>query len=312
MRQHDRYLTCSEEVSRGIRAGTPVVALESTIISHGMPYPRNLETALAVEEVVRRHGAIPATVAIAAGAFQVGLSQAQLQRLASSRDVVKASRRDLGLILAGGRIAATTVATTMIAAHRAGIRVFATGGTGGVHRGVEKSLDVSADLQELSRTPVAVVSAGVKSILDIPRTLEYLETMGVPVYGVGTDEFPAFYTRKSGVSVPARLDTAADLARALLAAWDFGLRAGALVANPIPDAAQLEHGYIAGLIDQAVAESERRGVTGRELTPFLLGRIVELTGGQSLEANIALVKNNAALAADIALELGRQSASPGA
>ncbi len=308
----DRYCESSAEVAAALEAGRPVVALESTIISHGMPYPRNLETARAVEQVVREAGAVPATIAIIDGKFRVGLSPAQLELLATSKDVAKASRRDLGIILARGTIAATTVATTMIGAARGGIRVFATGGTGGVHRGVAESFDISADLQELARTPVAVVSAGVKSILDIPKTLEYLETMGVPVYGWETDDFPAFYTRSSGLPVPLRVDGASELASALVAQWDAGFHAGALVANPIPAADELAHGYIEGVIEQAVAEADRQGIHGRNLTPFLLGRIVELTGGKSLEANIALVKNNARVAAEVAIAMRASGGDAGA
>ena len=299
MAAEDRYLVVKPEVARALRDGRPVVALESTIISHGMPYPRNLETAHDVERVVRETGAVPATVAVLGGAFRVGLHDDELDLLATARDVMKASRRDLGVALASGRPAATTVATTMIGANRAGIRVFATGGTGGVHRGYSETMDVSADLHELARTPVAVVSAGVKSILDIPRTLEYLETLGVPVYGYRTSEFPAFYTRRTGLPVPLRVDSAEELA----AAWGAGLRVGALVANPIPEADELEHGYIEGVIERAVAEADERGVAGRDLTPYLLGRIGELTGGRSLEANIALVKHNARVAAEIAMAL---------
>lgn len=297
------YLSVGEEVREALAADRPVVALESTIISHGMPYPRNLETAREVEAVVREAGATPATIAILDGRFRVGLEAAELELLATARDVAKASRRDLGYLLSRGGPAATTVATTMIGAGAAGIRLFATGGTGGVHRGVAESFDISADLQELARTPVAVVSAGVKSILDIPKTLEYLETMGVPVYGWQTDEFPAFYTRRSDLPVPLRADGAAELARALLAQWQLGLPAGALIANPIPAEDELEHGYIERVIEQAVAEAGEREIHGRDLTPFLLGRIVELTGGRSLEANIALVKNNARVASAVAVEL---------
>ena len=300
---NDRYLSVAPEVSEALDAGGPVVALESTIISHGMPYPRNLETAREVERVVRDAGAVPATIAIADGAFRIGLSEDQLYELATASEVAKASRRDLGLVLARRTLAATTVATTMMGAAAAGIRVFATGGTGGVHRGAERTYDVSADLQELARTPVAVVSAGVKSILDIGKTLEYLETLGVPVYGWQTDEFPAFYTRRTGLPVPLRADSPEDLGKALAAQWAAGLSQGALVANPIPEADELEHGYIEEVIQRAVAEAEAQGVAGRDLTPFLLGRIVELTDGRSLEANIALVKNNARVAAMIAAEL---------
>ena len=300
---NDRYLSVAGEAREAIETGRPVVALESTIISHGMPYPRNLETAREVEQVVRDAGAVPATIAIIDGAFRIGLDEDQLHELATAREVAKASRRDLGLVLARRTLAATTVATTMMGAAAAGIRVFATGGTGGVHRGAERSFDVSADLQELARTPVAVVSAGVKSILDIAKTLEYLETLGVPVYGWQTDEFPAFYTRRTGLPVPLRVDSPDDLGAALAAQWDAGLSQGALVANPIPEADELEHGYIEDVIQRAVAEAEAQGVAGRDLTPFLLGRIVELTDGRSLEANIALVKNNARVAAMIAAQL---------
>ena len=299
----EQYVVASDEVRDAVASGEPVVALESTIISHGMPYPRNLETARAVERVVRDSGAVPATVAIMDGAFRVGLSDDQLQALATEAGVAKASRRDLGIILARRTLAATTVATTMLGAARSGIRVFATGGTGGVHRGASETYDVSADLQELARTPVAVISAGVKSILDIPKTLEYLETLGVPVYGWKTDEFPAFYTRSSGLPVPLSVNGAEELAAALHAQWAFGALAGALVANPIPRDDELEHGSIERVIERAVREADDRGIHGRELTPFLLGRIVELTGGKSLEANIALVKNNARVASEIAVAL---------
>lgn len=300
----DEYLSVSREVGEAVRSRRPVVALESTIISHGMPYPRNLETAREVEQVVRDAGAVPATVAVVDGRFHVGLSADELELLATAKVVAKASRRDLGVILARRTLAATTVATTMLGASFAGVRVFATGGIGGVHRGVGETWDISADLQELARTPVAVVSAGVKSILDIAKTLEYLETMGVPVYGWKTDEFPAFYSRRTGLSVPHRVEGPDDLAAALDAAWACGLAAGALVANPIPEDAELEHGYIERVIERALAESREQGVHGRNLTPFLLARIVELTGGRSLDANIALVKNNARVASMIASSLG--------
>ena len=295
----------ADEVADALASDKAVVALESTIISHGMPYPRNLETARDVEQTVRDAGAIPATIAIMAGQYRIGLDPDALHLLATATDVAKASTRDLGDVISRRQLAATTVATTMIGAHLAGIRVFATGGTGGVHRGAEETFDISADLVELSRTPVAVVSAGVKSILDIPKTLEYLETLGVPVYGWGTSEFPAFYTRTTGLDVPLRVDTADALAAALHASWALGSRSGALVANPIPASDELEHGYIEGVIRNAVADAERQSVIGRDLTPFLLGRIVELTDGKSLEANIALVKNNARVAAAIAAALER-------
>ena len=297
------YLRVQPEVADAISDGRPVVALESTIISHGMPYPENVETARGLEEIVRSRGAVPATIAVAEGAFRIGLDEQTLELFGTSNDIMKASRRDLGYAFSQARLAATTVATTMIGAHMAGIRVFATGGTGGVHRGGHESFDISADLQELSRTPVAVVSAGVKSILDIGRTLEYLETHGVPVIGFGVDEFPAFYSRTSGAYVSHRLDTAGDVAALLQAQWESGLGGGALVANPIPREAEMEYAAIEKAIQTALSDAEQAGVQGREVTPFLLGRIVEITGGESLRANIALVRNNATVAADIAREL---------
>lgn len=299
----DSYTMVAEEVADAIAEGVPVVALESTIISHGMPYPQNVTTAREVEQVVRKHGAVPATIAIDGGMYRVGVDDELLERLANSGEVAKASRRDLGLILANGTLAATTVATTMIGAYRARIRLFATGGTGGVHRGAETSYDISADLQELARTPVAVVSAGVKSILDIGKTLEYLETVGVPVYGWMTEEFPAFYSRSSGFPVPLVLRGPEEAARALAAQWGAGLTAGALVANPIPAADELEQAYMEEIIARGVKEAEQQQVKGRDLTPFLLARIVQLTSGESLEANIALVKNNATVASQIATAL---------
>lgn len=306
-----RYLHVAPEVQRALSARRPVVALESTIISHGMPYPRNLETAREVEEVVRDGGAVPATIAVMDGRYVIGLNDEQLETLARAPDVLKASRRDLAVAFARKLTAATTVATTMIGAAWAGIRVFATGGTGGVHRGVEQTMDVSADLQELARTAVAVVSAGVKSILDIPRTLEYLETVGVPVLGFRCDEFPAFYTRSSGVQVAHRADGAEDAAAIMAAHWVSGLGGGVLLANPVPEEAALEPEYINGIIERAVADAEGAGIHGKDLTPYLLGRIVELTGGRSLEANIALVKNNARVAAEVAAALCRLDTSGG-
>lgn len=303
MQSGNRYLRLGTEVKKAHDAGQPIVALESTIISHGMPFPRNLETAREVEAVVREAGAVPATIAVLGGEMVAGLSDGELEFLAKAEAVIKAGRRELALALATRQAAATTVAATMIVAAAARIRVFATGGTGGVHRGAEHTMDVSGDLVELSRTPVAVVSAGVKSILDIPRTLEYLETLGVPVYGYATDEFPAFYTRHTGLPVSARVRDAREAASFLHAQWSAGLGGGALVANPIPEAAEMEHGYIEGIIEQAVSELSPKGVRGQEVTPYLLARIVELTGGRSLEANIALVKNNAAVASGIAVEL---------
>lgn len=299
------FLVVAREVQEALAAGGPVVALESTIISHGMPWPRNVETALAVEQVVRDNGATPATIAIMDGAFRVGLEQRQIEELGSASHVLKASRRDVGVALSTGALAATTVATTMMGAALAGIRIFATGGTGGVHRGGAESMDVSADLPELGRTPVAVVSAGVKSILDIPRTLEYLETLGVPVITWGSDQFPAFYSRESGLPSPAWLETPQQIAAALRAHWQMPGAGGALIANPIPEDQAMDWGEIEEVIRRAVAEARERAITGKEVTPFLLSRIVELTGGESLRANIALVNNNAALGARIAVELCR-------
>lgn len=301
------YLNIHEEVRSAVADRRPVVALESTIISHGMPYPRNVETARAVEETVRSAGAVPATIAVMDGAFTVGLTDDQIELLGKSEAVLKASRRDLGFALATRRIAATTVAATMIGAAAAGIRLFATGGTGGVHRGWQSSMDVSADLPEFGKTPVAVVSAGVKSILDIGRTLEYLETLGVPVMTFRSDEFPAFYSRQSGIEASQRLDEADEIARALAAHWTLPGAGGALIANPIPGADSMDRGEIEAIIERSVGEAEEKGIHGKEVTPYLLARIVELTDGESLEANIALVKNNARLAAAIAGALSHLS-----
>ncbi len=301
------FVRMNSEVDDALRRGGPVVALESTIISHGMPYPQNLKTARRVESTVREAGAVPATVAILDGAFQVGLTPEELEQFAKTADVAKASRRDVAAMLATGKPAATTVATTMIGAAMAGIRVFATGGTGGVHRGAEMTMDISADLEELARTPVAVVSAGVKSILDIGRTLEYLETVGVPVLGFGTDEFPAFYTRSSGLPVTARFDTPAEIARVLDVQWKSGLGGGVLVANPIPEAVALERDYIEGIIEQAVTEAGAKGVRGKDVTPYLLRRITEISGGRSLASNIELVLNNARVAGEIAVALSEST-----
>ena len=294
----------SPEVARAQAQGLPIVALESTIISHGMPYPRNVETALAVEQRVRDHGAVPATMAILGGQMRAGLTAQEIDHLGRAGQAVrKVSRRDLGLVLAQGADGATTVAATMILAHRAGISVFATGGIGGVHRGAPMSFDISADLQELAQTPVAVVCAGAKSILDLPLTLEYLETHGVPVLGYQTDEFPAFFTRESGLPVDARLDHAADIARVLKAQWDAGLHGGAVIANPIPEAFAMPRAAIDTAIEQALREADAQGVRGKASTPFLLARVSELTGGDSLASNIQLVLNNATLAAQIAVAL---------
>ncbi len=297
----NEYLDVSEEVREALQYGRPVVALESTIISHGMPFPQNRETALSVERTVRENGAIPATIAILGGRLKAGLLQAEIELLArKGREVTKVSRRDLPFVIARRGDGATTVAGTMIVASMAGIRVFATGGIGGVHRGAERSFDVSADLEELAVTEVAVVCAGAKSILDLGLTLEYLETRGVPVVGYGTDELPAFYTRSSGFRLDYRLDSPEEIAAMLEVKWRAGLGGGVVVANPIPSEEAMDPAVINSAIDQALREASEQGVKGKEMTPFLLARIVELTGGDSLESNIKLVLSNSALAARIA------------
>ena len=288
------------EVRDALAAGRPVVALESTIITHGMPAPRNLETARAVEAAVRAGGAVPATIALLDGSIRIGLTAGELERLAGERQVAKVSRADLPAVLAAGAPGSTTVAATMICAALAGIRVFATGGIGGVHRGAARSFDVSADLQELARTPVAVVCAGAKAILDLPKTLEVLETLGVPVIGYRCDELPAFYSRASGLAVPLRRDSAAEIAAVMQAKWALGLGGGLVIGNPIPEAAEIPAEAIAAHIETALAEAAAEGVQAKAVTPFLLARLETLTGGASLEANIALVLNNARLAAAIA------------
>ena len=304
-----KYLSVSPEVEKALAAGKPVVALESTIITHGMPYPQNLEMASDVEAVVRANGATPATVAIMDGRLRVGVSGDDLEELArAGGSAAKASRRDVAALLVSGGIAGTTVATTMQIAALAGIRVFATGGIGGVHRGAESSFDISADLEELSRTPVAVVCAGAKAILDIPKTLETLETNGVPVLGYRTDDFPAFWTRSSGQPVDHRFDTADELARVIALQFGLGM-GGVLVANPIPENHALDAAEIEARIAEAIADAERQGVAGKALTPFLLKRIFELTEGRSLVANIALVEHNAAVAAEVAVALSRLGAA---
>jgi pseudouridine-5'-phosphate glycosidase len=304
------------EVAAALADGGPVVALESTIISHGMPYPQNVETARAVEQVVREHGATPATVALVAGRARVGLAGAELELLARGDDVAKASRKDLPSLLAAGRTAGTTVAATMYLAHLVGIEIFATGGIGGVHRGAETTFDVSADLDELASTPVAVVCAGAKSILDLPRTLEVLETRGVPVVGWGTDEFPAFFSRSAGLDVPLPVDSRVDgpeqLAALLAAHRALGMRGGVLVANPIPARDELPAAEINAIIEEALVDAGRLGVTRKDVTPYLLGRINELTGGRSLTANIALVRSNAAVAARTAVALAARRVTTGA
>lgn len=296
-----QYLDVHPDVADALAQGRAVVALESTIISHGMPYPRNVEMARGVEQVVREHGAVPATIAVLGGRLKVGLGEDELMMLATDPDVDKISTRDLPVTVALGRHGATTVATTMVIAALAGIRVFATGGTGGVHRGAESSMDISADLIELSRTPVCVVSAGVKSILDIGRTLEFLETHAVPAITLGSKVFPAFYSRESGFASPLSVDTPQEAAAVLRAKWDLGLPGGLLLANPVPAESQIPREQIDPHIEQALADMAERGLTGRDTTPYLLGRIVEITGGRSLETNIALVRHNAAVAAQVAV-----------
>ena len=298
-------LDIKKEVAEALSSHSPVVALESTIISHGMPYPKNIETAAAVEDIVRAGGAVPATIAIIGGKIKIGLEKDELEFLGTSKDILKASRRDLGHIVANGLNGATTVAATMIAANLAGIKIFVTGGIGGVHRGAENTFDISADLQELAATNVAVICAGAKSILDIGLTLEYLETMGVPVAGFGTDELPAFYTRHSGFGVDYRYDTAGEVAASLKAKWNLGLNGGMVIANPIPEKYEMDQKVIDGAINQALNEADARGIKGKETTPFLLDRVKQLTGGDSLESNIELVFNNARVGTAIAVELAK-------
>ena len=290
----------SPEVATALADGTPVVALESTIITHGMPYPQNLQTARMVEEAVRQAGAVPATIAVLKGALHVGLTESELEGLAQTPDALKLSRADIAVAMASGATGATTVAATMIAAQRAGIRVFATGGIGGVHKGAEDSFDISADLLELAQTPVTVVAAGAKAILDIAKTLEVLETQGVPVIAYGQDGFPAFWSRESGLAAPLRMDSASQIAAAHLMRARLGLPGGQLVANPIPVGAEIPAHALAPLIADAQAEAVARGISGKAVTPFLLQRLFEMTDGRSLSANIALVLNNARLAAAIA------------
>jgi pseudouridine-5'-phosphate glycosidase len=298
-----QYLLLSPEVAAARTAGKPIVALESTIISHGMPYPQNVTTAREVEDIIRMAGAVPATIAIIDGKICVGLDAAQLELLGSSPEAMKVSRRDLAYVLATRRLGATTVAATMICAHLAGISVFVTGGIGGVHRGAETSFDISADLQELAHTSVAVVCAGVKSILDIGLTLEYLETHGVPVVSVGQDAFPAFFTRDSGFKADFRLDSATEQAAFIQAKWALGLQGGVVVSNPVPESFAMPKEEIDRITEQALGEAAAQGVTGKKVTPFLLARIKELTEGRSLATNIALVKHNAQVGAALAVAL---------
>jgi len=301
-----KYLDIAPEVKEALSAGKPVVALESTIISHGMPYPQNVETALKVESIIRENGAVPATIAVLGGRLKAGLSPEEIDYLGKTGTAVnKASRRDLPVLVAEGKDGATTVTTTMIISHMAGIPVFATGGVGGVHRGAETTMDISADLEELAHTPVMVICAGAKSILDLGLTLEYLETHGVPVIGYGTEELPAFYTRKSGFKVDYRIDTPEELAKIFHIKQDMGLGGGMLVANPIPEEYSMDAAVINKAIDDAVAEAKAKGIHGKETTPFLLAKIKDLTGGDSLASNIQLVFNNARLAAKTAGELAK-------
>ena len=298
----NKYLDVNPEVAAAIAAGKPVVALESTIISHGMPYPQYVETALNVERIIRENGAVPATIAIIGGRLKAGLTPEEIEYFGKKgQAIAKASRRDLTVLCARGEDGATTVTTTMIIAHMAGIKIFATDGIGGVHRGAETTMDISADLEELGQTPVMVVCAGAKSILDLGLTLEYLETKGVPVIGYGTNELPAFYTRQSGFGVDYRIDIPEELAAAFKASQDLGLKGGMLVTNPIPEEYAMPPETINAAIDQAIAECNAKGIHGKATTPFLLARVAELTGGDSLASNIRLVCNNAKIAAQTAV-----------
>lgn len=302
---HAAALRISDEVRDAIAAQRAVVALETTIVTHGMPYPDNVATARSLEAEIRARGAVPATIAVMDGRICVGLSESELESLATTKGVLKLSRNDLAYAVATRQPGATTVAATMICAHMAGIRVFATGGIGGVHRGAELTFDISADLDELARTSVAVVCAGAKALLDIPKTLEYLETRGVPVIGYRTSEFAAFWSRSSGLPVPLRLDSGPEIARLLQVKWSLGLEGGAIIANPVAEADEIPAAEMSGYIDIAVAEAAARGIAGKAVTPYILSRLVEITGGRSLQTNIALVQSNARLAAEIAVALSR-------
>ncbi len=299
----NKYLQISEEVQTALNENKPIVALESTIISHGMPYPQNYETAKEVENMVRINGSVPATIAILNGKIKIGLGEDDLQILSNSGNILKASRRDIPVIVSEKLNAATTVSATMICAALAGLKIFATGGIGGVHRNGNDSFDISADLTELSQTNIAVVSAGVKSILDIGLTLEYLETLGVPVIGYGTDEFPAFYTRQSGFKVNYKLDTPEQIGSMIKTKWELGLNGGVIVANPIPEEYSMDKNKIDTAIETALKNADSKGIKGKDVTPFLLGEIKNITGGSSLDSNIKLVLNNAKLAAQISASL---------
>ena len=297
------YLDVNPEVAKALEEGRPVVALESTIIAHGMPYPKNVETALAVEEVIRANGAVPATIGILSGRIKIGLTKEEIEYMAHAENVLKVSRRDLPLVISKKMDGATTVAGTMIAAHMAGIKLFVTGGIGGVHRGAGESFDISADLEELKMTDVTVVCAGAKAILDIPATMEYLETAGVPVIAYGTDEIPAFYSRKSGVSAICRLDSPEEIGALISMKEELGLKGGVLVTCPIPEKDEIPAEEINVVIDKAIEEAEEKGIKGKESTPFLLSKVKDLTEGRSLEANIKLVLNNAEIGARIACNI---------
>lgn len=297
----NEYITLSEEVRAAKEQGKPVVALESTIISHGMPYPQNVKTAREVEQIIRDNGAVPATIAIVDGKIKIGLSDEELEMFGKSSDVAKASRRDLAYLLATKKLGATTVAATMICAEAAGINIFVTGGIGGAHRGAENTMDISADLEELGQTNVAVVCAGAKSILDLGLTMEYLETKGVPVIGYNTDVLPAFYTRQSEFPVNFKAEDVETIASTLKVKWDLGLKGGAVIANPIPEEYAMDESVINEVIESALKEAEEKQITGKNVTPFLLGKVKELTKGKSLDANIALVKNNAVIGAKLAV-----------
>jgi pseudouridine-5'-phosphate glycosidase len=303
----EKYLEYSQEVLEAKKNNVPVVALESTIISHGMPYPQNVQTAKEVEDIIRKNGAVPATIAILDGKIKIGLSDEELEMLATRKDIEKASRRDLPYLVATRKNGATTVAATMICAELAGIEVFVTGGIGGVHREAEVTMDVSADLQELAQTNVAVVCAGAKSILDIGLTLEYLETHGVPVVGFGTDVLPAFYTRTSPFQVNVQVENEKEAASMIRTKWELGLKGGVVIANPIPETDALEEEFINGVIESALKEAKENEIAGKNVTPFLLAKVKELTEGRSLEANIALVKNNADVGSKIAVQLNTLS-----
>ncbi|MBR0451782.1 MAG: pseudouridine-5'-phosphate glycosidase [Oscillospiraceae bacterium] len=299
----EKYLDVTPEIAEALASGKPVVGLESTILSHGMPYPQNMEFAAKVEEIVRAKGAIPATTAIIGGKLKVGLTHDELMMMCNPKDIGKVSRRDVAVYLATGKTGATTVTTTMMICAMAGIKVFATGGIGGVHRHGETTMDISADLQELANTPVCVISAGAKSLLDLGRTLEYLETFGVPVLGYKTDEFPAFYCKSSGYKLDYRCESAEEIAKIIYTKWDLGLKGGAIVGNPIPDEFALDYDEMEKVISAAIKEADENGVRGKAITPFLLSRIKDMTEGVSFASNLELAYNNARLASDVAVEL---------